>query len=117
MKKTHGVDLAPFQQQLNDKAKTYLTDIVSSIRPSTVRWMLLLAQNVFRRMFDQIVVNQDRLEQIKKIVEAKKDSVIFLPNHRSDMDFLLLSYINAFYNMELPFVCGSENFLKIPFIT
>lgn len=42
---------------------------------------------------------------------------MFLPNHRSDMDFLLLSYINAFYSLELPFVCGTENFLNIPVIT
>jgi len=51
------------------------------------------------------------------MIKEKKDSVILMPNHRSDIDFLMLTYINFYYGIDIPYVCATENFLNISFIT
>ena len=42
---------------------------------------------------------------------------MFLPNHRSDIDFLLISYICYHFGMPLPYVCGTEHFIKLALVT
>jgi len=42
---------------------------------------------------------------------------MLVPIHKSYVDFWLLSYICFYYDIELPFVAASENFLNITMIT
>jgi len=45
--------------------------------------------------------------------ENRKGPLIFCPTHRSYVDFLLLSAVLFFYNMEVPHICAGEDFLGI----
>lgn len=51
------------------------------------------------------------------MVSDKSTSVVYLPNHRSHLDYLLLTYVHFFYGQELPYVVGTEKFLGISVLT
>jgi glycerone phosphate O-acyltransferase len=51
------------------------------------------------------------MEQLKKIRElAKHDSVVFVPSHRSYMDFLLVSLLCFDQEIPLPAICAGSDF-------
>lgn len=51
------------------------------------------------------------MEQLKKVRElAKHDSVIFVPSHRSYMDFLLVSLLCFDQEIPLPAICAGSDF-------
>jgi glycerol-3-phosphate O-acyltransferase len=66
---------------------------------NNVRWMMILMQRTWRIMFDQLIINQDTFSQIKKLINDKDTSVVYLPNHRSHTDYLLMTYLHFFYSL------------------
>ena len=47
------------------------------------------------------------------MADKRKGPIIFCPNHRSYIDFLLLSLVLYYYKMEVPHICAGEDFLNI----
>jgi glycerone phosphate O-acyltransferase/fatty acyl-CoA reductase len=60
-----------------------------------------------------IIVNEDTLSKIKAMCANRKGPIIFCPTHRSYVDFMILSVVLFFYNMEVPHICAGEDFLGI----
>jgi glycerol-3-phosphate O-acyltransferase len=54
---------------------------------------------------------------LRAIFQSRKGPVIFIPTHRSYIDFLVLSTILYYYGMEVPMICSGEDFLAMPFIS
>lgn len=66
---------------------------------------------IFTNVYKQIVVNEKSLKKIKQICAERKGPVIFCPTHRSYVDFLLVSAVLYFYNMEVPHICAGEDLM------
>ena len=49
---------------------------------------------VWNKLYEQIVVNLDQLEEIKKLIQMKKEHVVLLPTHKSFMDLWILGFIH-----------------------
>jgi glycerone phosphate O-acyltransferase len=43
--------------------------------------------------------------------------VVLVPTHKSYFDFLIVTYIHYYYQIELPYTCGPEDMLNIAFVT
>ncbi|KAH7697301.1 CRE-ACL-7 protein [Aphelenchoides avenae] len=63
---------------------------------------------VVKRIFDGIYVNMAQLKKVREL--AKHDSVIFVPSHRSYMDFLLVSLLCFDQEIPLPAICAGSDF-------
>lgn len=61
-------------------------------------------------MFDQIVVSNQDLELIKKIQRKGKSSIVLVPTFRSYLDLLMIPYVNALFEIDLPFTYGNKDF-------
>jgi glycerol-3-phosphate O-acyltransferase len=48
--------------------------------------------------------------------ENRTGPIIFVPTHRSYVDFLIVSVLMFFYGMEVPYICSGEDFLELSFI-
>lgn len=71
---------------------------------------------IWSRIYNQIIVNSNGLNVVKKLLEKGEDSVVLVPTHKSHLDFLLIAFIHYHYGIEMPFTCGDVQFLNVAFI-
>merc|ERR1712226_46277 len=71
-------------------------------------------ESLKKRAFDNIYVNARSFKLIKELLT--KGPVVFLPSHRSYMDFLLVSLILFAYDLPLPVIAAAVDFLGMKFV-
>ncbi|KAK2507106.1 hypothetical protein MC885_000488, partial [Smutsia gigantea] len=110
------------QQQLKainkvkKKAKRILQEMVATVSPAMIRltgWVLL---KLFNSFFWNIQIHKGQLEMVKAATEARISTnlpLIFLPVHRSHIDYLLLTFILFCHNIKAPYIASGNN-LNIP---
>nr|XP_036866941.1 glycerol-3-phosphate acyltransferase 1, mitochondrial isoform X2 [Manis javanica] len=106
------------QQQLKainkvkKKAKRILQEMVATVSPAMIRltgWVLL---KLFNSFFWNIQIHKGQLEMVKAATETNLP-LIFLPVHRSHIDYLLLTFILFCHNIKAPYIASGNN-LNIP---
>uniref|UniRef100_A0A8C9A3Q8 Glycerol-3-phosphate acyltransferase 1, mitochondrial n=1 Tax=Prolemur simus TaxID=1328070 RepID=A0A8C9A3Q8_PROSS len=110
-------DGSPQQQskainKVKKKAKRILQEMVATVSPSVLRltgWVLL---KLFNSFFWNIQIHKGQLEMVKAATETNLP-LIFLPVHRSHIDYLLLTFILFCHNIKAPYIASGNN-LNIP---
>ena len=93
--------------EVEKKARSYLMEISSDLSYfSFPLWNKILAW-VFKQFYEDIEVNKGGLESIKQL--AGKKPIVFVPNHRSHMDYLLVSYLLYNERLPMPYICAGIN--------
>lgn len=88
-----------------------LDNIAADFSPITTRILDPLLNWVWGRLYRKVrIANIDRVQEI-----AKTHQLIYLPCHRSHMDYLLLSWVLYRHGLMIPHVAAGEN-LNIPII-
>jgi glycerol-3-phosphate O-acyltransferase len=62
------------------------------------------------------MINEKKIEKLKVIHNERRGPIIYVPTHRSYVDFLVLSTVLLMYEMEAPLICAGEDFMSMPFI-
>lgn len=98
-------------QKARDKAEKYADEIVANVSYGTQKMFDVLLSWLWNRLYDGVQIHG--IEQVQET--AKHNTVVYVPCHRSHMDYLLLSY--ALYNHGLtpPHVAAGIN-LNLPVI-
>ncbi len=98
-------------QKARYKAEKYADEIVANVSYSTQKMFDVLLSWLWNRLYDGVQIHN--IEQVQET--AKHSTVIYVPCHRSHMDYLLLSY--ALYNHGLtpPHVAAGIN-LNLPIV-
>ena len=105
-----GDDTARREQSIQ-KARKYAREIAAHISYPTVRVLERFLGWVWNRIYDGI-----ELQHVDRLHEVARDSeVVYVPCHRSHIDYLLLSYIVYQQGLSLPHVAAGIN-LNMPFI-
>lgn len=107
MAKERNEDTATLEQE----AKGLALEIVADLSYSTLIFMDYFLNWVWNRIYDGI--KSYGLEAVTKA--AQTDEIIYLPLHRSYMDFVLLSYVLFHHGIQPPHVASGEN-LNIFFV-
>ena len=68
-----------------------LEKIVGDTRPDVMTVMATALRKVFRRLYDDVIINTDGLERVQSAVH--NGPIVYLPTHRSYIDFLVVSYM------------------------
>ncbi|CAI9550801.1 unnamed protein product [Staurois parvus] len=95
------------------KAKKILQEMVASISPTLIRltgWVLL---KLFNGFFLNIQIHKGQLEMVKKAATETKVPLVFLPVHKSHIDYLLLTFVLFCHNIKAPHIAAGNN-LNIP---
>ncbi|XP_064125402.1 glycerol-3-phosphate acyltransferase 1, mitochondrial isoform X2 [Loxodonta africana] len=98
--------------KVRKKAKRILQEMVATVSPAMIRltgWVLL---KLFNSFFWNIQIHKGQLEMVKAATEMNLP-LIFLPVHRSHIDYLLLTFILFCYNIKAPYIASGNN-LNIP---
>jgi len=61
-------------------------------------------------MFSRIYINEIALSNLKKETQISQIQYIYVPSHRSYLDFILLSYILFSHDMALPNIAAGMDF-------
>lgn len=99
------------RQQAQHKALKYADEIASNISYTNVRFLDALLTWVWNKIYDGVQVhNIDHLKEV-----SKDNEIIYVPCHRSHIDYLLLSYLLYHQGLQLPQIAAGIN-LNMPIV-
>lgn len=94
-----------------NKARNYAMEIAADISYPTIRIIARFLRRLWHRIYDGVELNHiDRLHEV-----AKDKEVVYVPCHRSHIDYLLLSYVVYGQGLHLPHVAAGIN-LNMPVV-
>lgn len=97
---------------VHKSAKSYLDEIAADFSPNFAKFAYYILHTIFKMMFDGIVVNQDGLDAAKEA--SRKGPVVFIPCHRSHIDYLVLSYMYYKNDLSVPLIAAGKNLAVLP---
>jgi glycerol-3-phosphate O-acyltransferase len=100
-----GIDAA------RSRARKFAWEIASDFSYPVVRAGELVLKQLWNRLYDDVVVH--RSEELAAVAPGK--GLVYLPNHRSHVDYLLLSYFINAAGLAPPHIAAGEN-LDIPLV-
>ncbi|XP_053245191.1 glycerol-3-phosphate acyltransferase 1, mitochondrial isoform X3 [Podarcis raffonei] len=98
--------------KVKKQARKILQEMVANVSPALIRltgWVLL---KLFNSFFWNIQIHKGQLEMVKAATELNLP-LIFLPVHKSHIDYLLLTFILFCHNIKAPYIAAGNN-LNIP---
>ncbi|KAJ8284607.1 hypothetical protein COCON_G00034570 [Conger conger] len=99
--------------KVRQKARGILQEMVANISPAFIRltgWVLL---KLFNGFFCSIQIHKGQLEMVKKAAIEHNAPLVFLPVHKSHIDYLLITFILFCHNIKAPHIAAGNN-LNIP---
>ena len=99
------------QELARRKAEKYALEIAADISYPTIRVLVRVLRWLWNRIYDGVELNHmDRLHQV-----AEDKEVVYVPCHRSHIDYLLLGYVTYVSGLHLPHVAAGIN-LNMPIV-
>ena len=94
-------------QKLQKRASNSLDEIAANYSIIIIKIASALITWVLNTMFEGITVDKDGLNRVKNM--SKKGPIIFVPCHKSHIDYLILSYLLYYNNLPCPHVAAGKN--------
>ncbi|MCG6974465.1 MAG: 1-acyl-sn-glycerol-3-phosphate acyltransferase [Desulfobacterales bacterium] len=101
--KTRNIPLQKVQKEASD----FLDEIAADYNVIFIKLASALLAWFLNAMFDGVTVNEDGLKRVKSM--AQKGPVIFIPCHKSHIDYLILSHLLYNSNMPCPHIAAGKN--------
>ena len=99
------------KEELDAEASKILDEMGHNFDLKVVRFLGYILMKVFKRIYNNIFYNTDLSARINEL--TKRYPIVYLPNHRSYMDFLLVSLVCFHTGIPLPSVAAGEDFLGL----
>lgn len=102
-----GIDPAKARQE----ATRYANEIASDFTYSTIRFLEVVLSWFWNKLYEGIRINH--IERVQRI--ARGNEIVYVPCHRSHIDYLLLSYILLQNSLTPPHIAAGIN-LNMPVV-
>uniref|UniRef100_A0A182SC00 Phospholipid/glycerol acyltransferase domain-containing protein n=1 Tax=Anopheles maculatus TaxID=74869 RepID=A0A182SC00_9DIPT len=76
-----------------------------------IRTLGTMLNAIFDRIYTGVLVNEQKLEQLRS--RFGRQTVLYLPSHRSYGDFILMSYVLFCYNIAIPGIAAGMDFYSM----
>lgn len=96
---------------VTDEVKAILEEMGHNFNLSSIRLMAVMLRKILCTLFRRVLINREGLERLRDA--AKNNPVVFVPSHRSYMDFLLVSFICFTMDIPLPFIAAAADFMNM----
>lgn len=105
------------RESLLKRAHKIINRMATRQRDWVLRIFYILLSFLFRTMFRSVHIDRNGLLKFHEKWEKleKGVGVMFLPTHKSHIDYLVLSYVSAIYDLPLPVIAAGDN-LNFPII-
>lgn len=94
------------------KAADMIIEIAADFKISYIELMSLMLTPVFKRVFSGFVVDRDSVDLIREV--SRKNPVLFVPCHRSHIDYLVISYLFYLLGVIPPHIAAGANLSFFP---
>ena len=99
------------EYKATDKARRYVLEIVANTTSITIQVMNRLLSYFWNKFYSGIEVNNAEVLQDL----SKTHELVYVPCHRSHIDYLLLSYVIYYEGLAIPYIAAGKN-LNMPVI-
>ncbi len=106
-----GDDPAKYAEVFS-RARELVTELAASPDPDMLRAIEPVADGLVRKVFSGVDIDPVGVERTREA--ARRGTVVFLPSHRSHVDYLVLSYVLRKSLLELPIVAAGDNLSFFP---
>jgi glycerol-3-phosphate O-acyltransferase len=93
--------------ELRAKAAGCIDEIAADPSPNWIRFYSAIDGWILRTLFDGITMNADGLAAVKRA--SLRGPVIYIPSHKSHVDYLILSYMLYHKDLPCPLVAAGKN--------
>jgi glycerol-3-phosphate O-acyltransferase len=93
--------------EVRHKADSYIEEIAASYNPAVINIFSGIVGWIIRTIFDGVTVNIDLLSKIKHM--SLRGPLIFIPCHKSHIDYLILSYLLYHNDLPCPLIAAGKN--------
>lgn len=94
-------------EEIAGKARRYTREIASDLKISYVKNWERALKWVWQNLYDGVDINKEAEEKIRKI--ARHYPVVYIPSHKSHVDYFLLSYVLYKMNLPMPLIAAGTN--------
>ncbi|MCF2950277.1 glycerol-3-phosphate 1-O-acyltransferase PlsB [Paraglaciecola aquimarina] len=94
------------QRQIKAQAKKYLDEIAADYREGLVRWGANILTKVWNKIYNGIKVSH--ASKVRELAQNGHE-IIYVPCHRSHMDYLLLTYVIYHEGLVTPHIAAGIN--------
>lgn len=98
-------------EQAERRAIAHLDEIASDYSASTIRFAEASLTRLWTQLYDGVEVQN--FQTVREL--ADKYAIVYVPCHRSHIDYLLLSYVIYNQGLRVPYIAAGNN-LNIPFV-
>jgi glycerol-3-phosphate O-acyltransferase len=84
-----------------------IDEISADLRPNWLRFYSAIIGWILRTLFDGVTMNLDGLAAVKRM--ALRGPVVYIPCHKSHVDYLILSYMLYHNDLPCPLVAAGKN--------
>ncbi|KAM6915547.1 dihydroxyacetone phosphate acyltransferase [Xenentodon cancila] len=99
-----AIETGMSMEKVTEEACGILNEMSQNLQLGFIRLMGYTLNKVFKRLFSGIFVNMEGLNALQQA--AQETPVILMPNHRSYVDFLVISYILFSYDIPIPVIAA-----------
>jgi glycerol-3-phosphate O-acyltransferase len=97
---------------LEDKARGMLRALAAAPEPGTLKGLEFAADTLVDHVYAGIDVDTEGIERVRDA--ARRGSLVFLPSHKSHVDYLLLSFVLRKNELMVPVVAAGDNLAFFP---
>lgn len=94
-------------KQLKKEAGKYFEEIAADYNMTYIQTFVKVLNWFWKKIFEGIDVDMDGLERVREW--ARKGTLIYVPSHKSHIDYLILNYILYNYHMHTPRITAGKN--------
>uniref|UniRef100_A0A8R1HPI7 PlsC domain-containing protein n=1 Tax=Caenorhabditis japonica TaxID=281687 RepID=A0A8R1HPI7_CAEJA len=96
------------EEDQNYRAVKFFTEISAKLSKLVCKFCSYVLFKIFRRLIDKLLVCPDEVKQLH-IAEQTGTPLVYLPLHRSHLDYLLITWCNWHFGLKLPHIASGDN--------
>ncbi len=93
--------------KIRKKADAYIDEIAAKYSPAMIKFLAVIVGWITNTIYDGAVINKKGLNRVKEM--SRKGPLVFIPCHKSHIDYLILSYVLYNNNMACPHIAAGKN--------
>ncbi|CAI2369551.1 unnamed protein product [Moneuplotes crassus] len=113
---TSALSEAKLLKVQHEKGVAIMDRMATQLSFNKMRMLGYVIHKAFKNMYENVVVDEKDMEQLKLLNERDDCNVVYCPTHRSYVDFIILSYVLYAHEIKVPHICAGEDFLNIAIV-
>lgn len=99
--------------EVEAQAKRILLLAGDTLNHPQCRTMGLMVREIFKRIYHRVNVNHGAFERLQRQLQMPRVALVYVPLHRSYIDFLILSFLLAEMASPMPHIVAGDGFLSM----